>query len=186
MGLISRFLLHHILRKFPCFLPWLFAKLLCAGVFRLPLRSVPVLLPSACPGGLPSGLSCWAPWTLAIHGLARGRLQQETQSRRGWGAGLAPCPPVAGSVPGLFLSPPRRGLSSPCPGPCLLPRPPGASALLVLGTPNVLLVSCLHTESAQKIEEEKEQPPPQPPKQPCSLSRILFSAGTGTINLTVC
>ena len=52
-------------------------------IFHLPLGSIPVLLCWVlCPWRLTSSLNCWAPLTLAFHGLASGSHQRETQGRR--------------------------------------------------------------------------------------------------------
>ena len=112
------------------------------------------------------------------------------------GRGVWPLlPPVAGCVPGAIPFPPRlQLLGAPRPrgasavlthGLCALPLPPGASGLLILGAPSPLLISFLHMESAQKIGEEKEQPPPRPaPRKNATLwVEFYFLLGPKPYNL---
>lgn len=110
----------------------------------------------------------------------------------GWGVWPL-LPPVAGCMPGAIPFPPRwqlLGGTPPTPGPqpsltwglCVLPLPPGASGL-ILGAPNPLLISFLHTESAQKLEGKRNNPRPTPKNTPTLRVEFYFMLEPEPYNL---
>lgn len=180
LGLIPRFLLHYILRKLPCFVPRLFAKLPCAVfsacpsnpflLFSLVLHWGADLRPELL-GSLDPGFPWLGQWITSAG--------DSKQERTAVGA-CGPCSLLLRAV---------------CPGPFLFlldrnswgaPPHPGASALLDLGPlcaptsswglrtdsgcpqPTVNFLSAYGV--CAKTRRKKEEPPPHPQKNPYSSS----------------